>query len=110
MSAEDTTESDEIRSIPDDNELSDTTWSYTDDDDDDSIRIDDSDSDDDKSDWEAEWEENLRELKYLFTGIAIPFVGRWFGRRFAFWIWTNYWEAWLGVGRRWLLAATSASV
>lgn len=44
-------------------------------------------SDDDESDfdWEEEWQKSVQELKYVVTGLAIPFVGRWFGRRFAFW-------------------------
>ncbi|RKP10888.1 hypothetical protein THASP1DRAFT_27312 [Thamnocephalis sphaerospora] len=53
-----------------------------------------------ESDWEEEWEETVRELKFLVTGIVIPFVGRWFGRRFSFWIWTRYLEPWLGVAAR----------
>ncbi|KAI9597323.1 hypothetical protein BDF19DRAFT_420733 [Syncephalis fuscata] len=115
MSDTDTTGLGVDASIANDSLLSDSIWSDTDED-----SIAKYSDDDDDSDWEAEWEENIRELKFLVTGIAIPFIGRWFGRRFAFWgkllstdaylLWTNYWEAWLGVGRRWLLAATTTSL
>lgn len=36
------------------------------------------------SDAQAEWEESLRQLEQLLTFVLIPVVGKFFGRRFAY--------------------------
>lgn len=37
------------------------------------------------SDAQAEWERSLEQLQLLLTMMIIPFVGKYFGRKFAFW-------------------------
>ena len=34
---------------------------------------------------QEEWEESLRQLETVVSIILIPFFGRWYGRRFAYW-------------------------
>lgn len=43
-----------------------------------------SDSDDD-GDAEEEWQESLRQLEMLISMVAVPFLGKWIGRRTAYW-------------------------
>lgn len=46
----------------------------------------DSDSDDDDVDEaQEEWERSLEQLQMLLTMIMIPFAGKYFGRKFAYW-------------------------
>jgi len=33
---------------------------------------------------QREWEESLEQLQQLFAIVLLPFIGRWFGRRFSF--------------------------
>ncbi|ORX97578.1 hypothetical protein K493DRAFT_314023 [Basidiobolus meristosporus CBS 931.73] len=49
------------------------------------------DSEDDY-DLEAEWEENMNQLKVLLTAFVLPIVARMAGRRFSFWIWRKVFE------------------
>lgn len=37
------------------------------------------------SDAEREWRESLQQLELLLTMVLIPYIGRYFGRKFAFW-------------------------
>jgi hypothetical protein len=33
---------------------------------------------------QEEWEENLRQFETMLSILIIPFFGRWYGRRFAY--------------------------
>lgn len=43
------------------------------------------DGDDYSYDPEAEWEESKAQMNALFSMVVFPFVGRWIGRKCAFW-------------------------
>ena len=43
------------------------------------------DSDDDVDEAQEEWERSLEQLQMLLTMILIPFAGKYFGRKFAYW-------------------------
>lgn len=49
----------------------------------------DSDDGDDDDDQHAliqeEWEESMRQLEMVCSVILLPFLGKWWGRKFAFW-------------------------
>lgn len=36
-------------------------------------------------DAQAEWEESLEQLQLLLTMVIVPFAGKYFGRKFAYW-------------------------
>ncbi len=38
-----------------------------------------------ESDAQREWEKSLEEIQLLLTMVIVPFVGKYIGRRFAFW-------------------------
>lgn len=38
-----------------------------------------------ESDAQEEWERSLEQLQLLLTMMLIPFVGKYFGRKFAYW-------------------------
>ena len=40
---------------------------------------------DDYSDAEAEWRESLEQLELLLTMVLVPFIGKYLGRRCAYW-------------------------
>lgn len=42
-------------------------------------------SDEDDYDAQKEWEQSLEQLQLLLTMILVPFVGKYFGRKFAYW-------------------------
>lgn len=42
-------------------------------------------SDGEESDADREWRESLQQLELLLSMILIPFVGRYFGRKCAYW-------------------------
>lgn len=44
-----------------------------------------SDDDLDESDAEREWKESLQQLELLLTVIVVPYVGKYFGRKCAYW-------------------------
>jgi hypothetical protein len=46
--------------------------------------IDDS-EDGEESDAEREWKESLQQLELLLTMVVVPYVGKWFGRKCAYW-------------------------
>ncbi len=62
--------SDEIDSLPDSAPSDDI------DDDEDEERI---------SDAEKQWQESLQQVELLLTMVVIPYAGKYFGRRFAYW-------------------------
>jgi hypothetical protein len=39
----------------------------------------------DESDAQQEWERSLEQLQLLLTMVIIPFAGKYFGRKFAYW-------------------------
>jgi hypothetical protein len=48
--------------------------------------IDDSDLEsEDGSDAQKEWEASLQQLELLLTMVVVPYVGKYFGRKFAYW-------------------------
>ena len=54
----------------------------------DSAESDDIDSDEDdleESDAEREWKESLQQLELLLTMVVVPYLGKYFGRRCAYW-------------------------
>lgn len=46
----------------------------------------------DSSDAQKEWEESLEQIQLLLTMIVVPFAGKFFGRKFAYWSWARYME------------------
>ena len=64
-----TTDPDEIDSLPE------------------SAESDDIESEDDleESDAEKEWKESLQQLELLLTMVVVPYVGKYFGRKCAYW-------------------------
>lgn len=34
---------------------------------------------------QEEWEESMRQIEAVLSVIILPFFGKWYGRRFAFW-------------------------
>ncbi|KAI0148800.1 hypothetical protein GGR57DRAFT_229834 [Xylariaceae sp. FL1272] len=47
---------------------------------------------DDEYDAQKEWEQSLEQLQLLLTMIIVPFAGKYFGRKFAYWSWARYME------------------
>jgi len=55
--------------------------------------IDSSDLDsEDQSDAQAEWEASLEQLELVLTMVIVPYAGKYFGRKFAYWSWAKYME------------------
>ncbi|KAG0652993.1 Transcripts altered in meiosis protein 7 [Hyphodiscus hymeniophilus] len=55
--------------------------------------IDSSDLDsEDQSDAQAEWEASLQQLELILTMVIVPYAGKYFGRKFAYWSWSRYME------------------
>ncbi|KAL1990153.1 hypothetical protein VTN49DRAFT_5992 [Thermomyces lanuginosus] len=42
------------------------------------------------SDAEEQWRESLQQLELLLTMVIIPFVGKYIGRKCAYWGWTKF--------------------
>ena len=38
-----------------------------------------------ESDAEREWKESLQQLELLLSMVIVPYLGKYFGRRFAYW-------------------------
>ena len=38
-----------------------------------------------KSDAQKEWEASLQQLELLLTMVVVPYIGKYFGRKFAYW-------------------------
>ncbi|KAL1872588.1 hypothetical protein Plec18167_006706 [Paecilomyces lecythidis] len=49
-------------------------------------------SDDEYSDAEEEWKESIQQLELLLTMVLVPFIGKYMGRRCAYWGWTKFME------------------
>jgi hypothetical protein len=56
-------------------------------------------SDDDYD--QREWEQSLEQLQLLLTMILVPFAGKYFGRKFAYWSWSRYMEWMHNVEIQW---------
>ncbi|KAL9099936.1 MAG: hypothetical protein Q9187_009427 [Circinaria calcarea] len=53
----------------------------------------DSSSDDlEESDAEREWKESLQQLELLLTMVVVPYLGKYFGRKCAYWGWAKFME------------------
>lgn len=46
----------------------------------------------DYSDAEEEWRESIQQLELLLTMVIVPFLGKYFGRKCAYWSWTKFME------------------
>jgi len=44
------------------------------------------------SDAEREWRESLQQLELLLTMVLVPFMGKYFGRKTAYWGWAKIME------------------
>lgn len=44
-----------------------------------------SESDYEESDAEKEWKESLQQLELLLSMVIVPYMGKYFGRKFAYW-------------------------
>ncbi|KAG7001329.1 hypothetical protein G7Y79_00032g066820 [Physcia stellaris] len=42
------------------------------------------------SDAEREWKESLQQLELLLTMVLVPYAGKYFGRKCAYWGWAKY--------------------
>ncbi|KAK4946007.1 hypothetical protein LTR10_014809 [Elasticomyces elasticus] len=45
-----------------------------------------------ESDAEREWKESLQQLELLLSMVIVPYIGKYFGRKFAFWGWKQFME------------------
>lgn len=52
----------------------------------------DSDSDLGESDAEREWKESLQQLELLLTMVLVPYLGKYMGRKCAYWGWAKFME------------------
>ncbi|KAF2729644.1 hypothetical protein EJ04DRAFT_580490 [Polyplosphaeria fusca] len=50
------------------------------------------DDDEHISDADREWRESLQQLELLLTMILVPYVGKYFGRKCAYWGWAKFME------------------
>ncbi|CAO3670246.1 unnamed protein product [Umbelopsis vinacea] len=41
-------------------------------------------------DADLEWEESKEQINLLLSLVIFPFVGKWLGRKFSFWVWSKY--------------------
>lgn len=49
----------------------------------------------DDEEWQRadrEWRESLEQLELLLSMVIVPYLGKYFGRKFAFWGWKKYME------------------
>ncbi|PNY27479.1 Uncharacterized protein TCAP_02605 [Tolypocladium capitatum] len=53
------------------------------------------------SEAQAEWERSLEQLQLILTMMVVPWMGKYFGRKFAFWSWAQYMEWVHNVEVRW---------
>ncbi|KAI4246354.1 MAG: hypothetical protein L6R40_002022 [Gallowayella cf. fulva] len=56
--------------------------------------LEDEDTDDgrEESDAEREWKESLQQLELLLTMVVVPYLGKYFGRKCAYWGWAKFME------------------
>jgi len=45
-----------------------------------------------ESDAEREWKESIQQLELLLTMVVIPYIGKYIGRKCAYWGWAKYME------------------
>ncbi|KAI9813643.1 MAG: hypothetical protein M1827_003714 [Pycnora praestabilis] len=43
-----------------------------------------------ESDAEREWKESLQQIELLLTMVLVPYLGKYFGRKCAYWGWAKY--------------------
>ncbi|KAI9739733.1 MAG: hypothetical protein M1834_006452 [Cirrosporium novae-zelandiae] len=43
-----------------------------------------------ESDAEREWQESLQQLELLLTMVLVPYLGKYFGRKCAYWGWAKF--------------------
>lgn len=43
-----------------------------------------------ESDAQKEWEASLLQLELILTMVIVPYAGKYFGRKFAYWSWAKY--------------------
>jgi len=43
-----------------------------------------------ESDAQKEWEASLQQLELILTMVIVPYAGKYFGRKFAYWSWAKY--------------------
>ncbi|KAL9600482.1 MAG: hypothetical protein Q9219_003133 [cf. Caloplaca sp. 3 TL-2023] len=43
-----------------------------------------------ETDAEREWKESLQQLELLLTMVVVPYVGKYFGRKCAYWGWAKF--------------------
>lgn len=49
----------------------------------------------DDEEWQRadrEWRESLQQLELLLSMVIVPYMGKYFGRKFAYWGWKKYME------------------
>ncbi|EUC35550.1 hypothetical protein COCCADRAFT_90473 [Bipolaris zeicola 26-R-13] len=44
------------------------------------------------SDADREWKESLQQLELLLTMVMVPYLGKYFGRKAAYWGWAKFME------------------
>lgn len=49
-------------------------------------------SEQEESDAEREWKESMQQLELLLSMVIVPYLGKYFGRKFAYWGWAKYME------------------
>ncbi|KAI9636296.1 uncharacterized protein MKK02DRAFT_45001 [Dioszegia hungarica] len=57
----------------------------------------DDDRDEESAMIQAEWEESLRQMEMVLSIVIIPFFGKWWGRKWAYWAYDRYLH--IGLGR-----------
>ncbi|KIW01034.1 uncharacterized protein PV09_07548 [Verruconis gallopava] len=50
------------------------------------------DDDEADSDAEREWRESLQQIELLLTMVIVPYLGKYFGRKAAYWGWAKFME------------------
>lgn len=48
--------------------------------------------DEGESDAEREWKESMQQLELLLSMVLVPYLGKYFGRKFAYWGWKQFME------------------
>ncbi|GAA5850858.1 hypothetical protein JCM8547_009110 [Rhodosporidiobolus lusitaniae] len=54
---------------------------------------------------QLQWEESLRQLNALVNLVAVPWISRYFGRKWAYWLFERYLD--IGIGKRFFLGPLS---
>ncbi|KAJ9657893.1 hypothetical protein H2201_008002 [Coniosporium apollinis] len=48
--------------------------------------------DEESSDADREWRESLQQIELLLTMVVVPYLGKYFGRKCAYWGWAKFME------------------